>query len=518
MRKTLLLLLACASLVAPTARAYVLEGIVWGFQDPTVFVNLTASQGLLGGNLASFPLLDGAGSYNQVFNGAVTTWDGYLENLHIQTVDGSGAFGVNTQNNICEAGFGAAVDGSSLGNDILAVTEIYYYPGSPNTFAPTDIVFGTSYAWNSYRGPLQDSPLDLRRVALHELGHFIGLDHPDQHGQTVDAIMNSRISDTDDLTADDIAGGQSLYGGSASLVTEVLTYGDFNGDAKTDLLWRNSQTGDVSIWLMSGDAPVAIAVVGNMGLDYQVVGVADLDGDGKADIIWRQASTGNFVAWYMDGMTIKSQQMIYPQVNSAVNLLGYLDGDGHPDLLSYDPTSGTLVLQRNVGGALSTANTLNVSTDWLPVALADLDGDGKKEIIWRDLKTNEIGAWYLENFQLGLSGILATVDPNWRLRGVGKFEGRGTDSLVWHNVASGAVGLWNFDAGNLSVFNFDTTAPAPWELFGVGDFSGNGFSSLVWFDPTNVSIGFWDLNNYAVVPTVLGSNLGPFRLQPDPGN
>src|SRR5207302_6092655 len=57
---------------------------------------------------------------------------------------------------------------------------------------------------------------DIQRVALHELGHALGLAHPDQAGQHVSAVMNSVVSDLYALTADDIAGGQSLYGAAAS--------------------------------------------------------------------------------------------------------------------------------------------------------------------------------------------------------------------------------------------------------------------------------------------------------------
>src|SRR5690606_6794214 len=53
---------------------------------------------------------------------------------------------------------------------------------------------------------------DIRRVAIHELGHVLGLDHPNQAGQSVVAIMNSRVSDIDTLQSDDIAGGQLMYG------------------------------------------------------------------------------------------------------------------------------------------------------------------------------------------------------------------------------------------------------------------------------------------------------------------
>src|SRR5262245_59919806 len=46
---------------------------------------------------------------------------------------------------------------------------------------------------------------------LHELGHVLGLEHPDDAGQTVVALMNSHVSDVDTLTQDDRDGAVFLY-------------------------------------------------------------------------------------------------------------------------------------------------------------------------------------------------------------------------------------------------------------------------------------------------------------------
>ena len=53
--------------------------------------------------------------------------------------------------------------------------------------------------------------MDLHRVAIHEFGHFWGLDHPDERGQMVPAIMNSAVSSIDRLQPDDINGITALY-------------------------------------------------------------------------------------------------------------------------------------------------------------------------------------------------------------------------------------------------------------------------------------------------------------------
>lgn len=103
------------------------------------------------------------------------------------------------------------------------------YPADPNMLALTiwrhdaagrmleaDIIVQPAWAWSVYTGPWEPTVPDFHRVVLHELGHIVGLDHPDAHGQTVRALMNGKIENSlysiEDLQPDDRAGMRAIYG------------------------------------------------------------------------------------------------------------------------------------------------------------------------------------------------------------------------------------------------------------------------------------------------------------------
>src|SRR5439155_2659555 len=86
---------------------------------------------------------------------------------------------------------------------------------------------------------------------------------------------------------------------------------DFDGDCKSDVLWRNSATGEDYLWLMNGRTIATggyLTTVGDPA--WQIQGTGDFDGDGKADILWRNAVTGENYIWLMNGLTIASEGFV----------------------------------------------------------------------------------------------------------------------------------------------------------------------------------------------------------------
>ena len=118
--------------------------------------------------------------------------------------------------------------GSEFGENTLAVAVRRFERQElgPDNIIEGDIVVNAGEKYDIYDGPLVQSSLsyrglDFRRIALHELGHVIGLDHE----QMNPAIMAPAISDFFELQDDDIAGVEALYSGLNKCNIKRLSFG-----------------------------------------------------------------------------------------------------------------------------------------------------------------------------------------------------------------------------------------------------------------------------------------------------
>jgi Bacterial Ig-like domain len=102
---------------------------------------------------------------------------------------------------------------------------------------------------------------------------------------------------------------------------DIESVGDFNGDGRGDLLWRDTQ-GNVQMWLVNSQynnydiqtlkLQATGAFIPAVGTEWKLVGVEDFSGDGKGDIVWRYQTPGTqtsgaIVLWTMDGATVTQQ-------------------------------------------------------------------------------------------------------------------------------------------------------------------------------------------------------------------
>ena len=197
-------ILALAVFLPGTVRAYVLEDSHW--QIPVVPIRVQMGP-------ASIVLADGSIDFDSSVENAMALWNEQMEGMQFSWTEAPPGTPAMEGDGVTSMQFSSTVYGDDFGKGVLAVSLIDAM-GNANT--ETDILFNTANRFNSYRGVYAIfggiSYFDIHRIALHELGHSLGLDHPDENGQTVVAIMNSQISGIYSLQQDDIDGAVALYG------------------------------------------------------------------------------------------------------------------------------------------------------------------------------------------------------------------------------------------------------------------------------------------------------------------
>jgi hypothetical protein len=432
-----------------SSEGYVLEGPKW--PDGTIIF-----QSSLGP--AGRTLIDGNTSWDIAAAPAPQAWNAVMENLILEANDVSAtASSGDGQNTIV---FAATVFGDSFGNRTLAET-VYFSSGS--TMREADTVFNNHLTWNSYRGVLRydgsgNAIPEIRRVLLHELGHAIGLDHPDTHGQHVEAIMNSIVSDRETLSADDIAGVQHLYGARA----QVSVKADFNADRRADYLLFNASTHQTAVWHLQGSVFLDGVFGPTLPAGWTLVGTADVNLDGKPDYVLFNPATRQTAVWYLDGTT-------------------YVRGAFGPPLPAV----------------------------WTLIAATDMDADGHPDYVLYNPATNQTAIWFLNGTILTHGAFGPVIPAGWTLGDANDFNDDGKSDLVLVNTANGHTDVWFMNGAVISARASGPTLAAGWRLVGTADFNGDGDPDYVLFNPSTRQTAQWYLHGISYFSGGWGRALPP---------
>ncbi len=193
---------------------------------------------------------------------------------------------------------------------------------------------------------------------------------------------------------------------------------DFNGDGTSDILWRNTTTGDNLIWkinpatmTLSGNAIPLNNVMINSG--WQIAGTGDFNGDGTSDILWRNSNTGDNLIWKIN------------------------------------PSTMTL------SGNAITLDNVAINSGWQFAGIGDFNGDGTSDILWRNTTTGDNLIWKInpstmtrtESYKM-LNNV--TINSGWQIAGTGDFNGDRTSDILWRNTTTGDNLIWKINPSTMT--------------------------------------------------------------------
>ncbi|MFH0994533.1 MAG: multicopper oxidase domain-containing protein [Pseudomonadota bacterium] len=253
----------------------------------------------------------------------------------------------------------------------------------------------------------------------------------------------------------------------------------FNPNAKSEIIWRNTATGENMIWYMRGTTQLGTKALPTVAdLSWTIVATADFNNDGKKDILWRNTSIGkefsgtNVVLYYDRFDYLKNTDISFsgwdfvpPTVidqNWTIAGTGDFNKDGKPDIVWNNIEPGTHYTTANavvyMDGITPTGLDLLPSVasvlplfndqDWRIVGIGDFNSDGKPDIIWRNISNGQ--AYSGQNVLIFMDGIVIKswtflpilTDQNWQIVGTGDFNEDVYTDILWRNSRTGENMVW----------------------------------------------------------------------------
>jgi Bacterial pre-peptidase C-terminal domain len=221
-----------------------------------------------------------------------------------------------------------------------------------------------------------------------------------------------------------VAPGQSEFLESVLPSWQIVGTADLNRDGETDLLWRDTATGQNTWWLMQNNRVFqAIGLRAVPDATWQIVSVADANRDTGVDILWRNSLTGQNLWWLMQADQFVGVWDIMPITD----------------------------------------------TRWTVVGTGDWNRDGNPDILWRNASTGENLWWWMN----GATCINATSLPGRggaenQIVGIDDFNGDGYLDILWQNRVADTIQLWTTDGEKrLAEYNIAANLAGQWEIVGL---------------------------------------------------
>jgi hypothetical protein len=279
---------------------------------------------------------------------------------------------------------------------------------------------------------------------------------------------------------------------------EIRAVADFNSDNVPDLLWRNSGTGANVVWIMGSTfgAVTSVTAISSVSDPYwQIAGAGDFNADAKPDIVWRNARTGAHAVWYMNGTSFAGAADISPaasDVNVRIAAVADYNADSKPDLLMRNTLTGANELWIMNGVTRASVVTLPsvVDTYWRTMAQtpfkagqdSDFNGDGKADLLLRHGTNGQNAVWLLNGTSFAsLVNLTPITDNNWVVEAVADLNRDNKTDIFWRNRVNGLNVLWIMNGTTVTQsVNMPSVTNLAWHVGAVADVDGDEIADLIW--------------------------------------
>lgn len=168
---------------------------------------------------------------------------------------------------------------------------------------------------------------------------------------------------------------------------ELEGVGIFDGTGRASVVWRN-RAGSIQIWAMNGlNSPVSRSLGAgfeNAPTGYSIVGFGDFRGDYRSDIVFRNG--GSHVVWFVAPNGAVTSETFVDPIDAGVQkiVIGDYNGDARSDLLLQNADGTLTVRYMSYRAQVSTALTVAKPADgWQLLFSQDVTTDNISDWIWK---------------------------------------------------------------------------------------------------------------------------------------
>ncbi|WP_343225844.1 FG-GAP-like repeat-containing protein [Noviluteimonas lactosilytica] len=285
-------------------------------------------------------------------------------------------------------------------------------------------------------------------------------------------------------------------------------YADFNADGRSDLPWRNMQTGVSRIWRSANSgSSIALATVSN--LSWRIVGIGDFDNNNVADVLWRNSGNGVNVIWRSANAATQTSLATVPNQQWKVVGVGDFNADRRSDIVWRNDVTGANTIWLSANAATQMHVTTVTNLQWRIVGVGDFNRDGRSDLLWRNVATGANTIW--RSGSSATQQYVTTVGIAWQAVGVGDFNGDGFSDIFWRHTGGGNI-IWRSANAQLPIYAATVTNQA-WRIVAIGDFNGDRRSDAVWRNASSGGNTIW-LSGNGSTQQAVSALLAPWAVVP----
>jgi hypothetical protein len=214
--------------------------------------------------------------------------------------------------------------------------------------------------------------------------------------------------------------------------TQVVGFGDFSGLGDTDMMLRNTTTGEFLINTLFGTKSI-----GPVGLDWQVAGFSTHEVATpqilETDMVLRNTGSGSLQVYHISNDQITSSANL-----GAVGLDWQVAGFGNfssvpddSDMMMRNTTTGEFLIYDISNNKVTSTHSIGpVGLDWQVAGFGPISGPGRSDMVLRNVNTGAFQVYDIANNNVTTSVPLAVVGLDWQVGGFSPDFAHGTGSAT----------------------------------------------------------------------------------------